>query len=100
MAASDQSWKKLNDFSLKALRELWADIFGCVVPSSARRTYLIRAVAYHLQQESCQDLTSKTAATLKKLASRSDVSIDQWASLHFFHSKYAPRRMAGRRNKI
>jgi hypothetical protein len=76
---NSQKLDKLTNLAMPALRRAWVDIFACEAPPSAPRKYLIRAIAYYLQSESCQDLALDVVARLRALASKTDSNIEQLA---------------------
>jgi hypothetical protein len=59
--------RRLPDLSLSELRDRWKAVFGNPAPSSLRRKFLARAVAYQMQVDAYGGLSNSTRRRLREI---------------------------------
>jgi hypothetical protein len=66
-AALEAEIRRLPDLSLPELRDRWKAVFGNPAPSSLRRKFLARAVAYQMQVDAYGGLSNSTKRRLREI---------------------------------
>src|ERR1700681_1942332 len=68
LAALAEEIAGLSKAAIATLRERWKNLYGKLPPGGLGRSFLIRAIAYRLQEEACGGLKPSTRRLLARVA--------------------------------